>query len=199
MKKLRKQIADEQGVPPYVVFSDATLQEMAQEQPTTRMAMLAVSGVGMKKFETYGEVFIQAIVQHGPPRNVPADGDELAFGAPTARPKAEKAAPKAPADPTAVNDSEDATFQLHRQGLNPLQIAEQRGLAESTVKAHLERAYTKGLPLRLEEFVTDTQLAEIAAARTQLGGAPALRDLFDHLREKYDYFQLRLASIRLRK
>jgi ATP-dependent DNA helicase RecQ len=39
-------------------------------------------------------------------------------------------------------------------------------------------------------------LAEIALARRQLGGAPALRDLFDHLREKYDYFQLRLASIK---
>ncbi|TPG58970.1 DNA helicase RecQ [Hymenobacter nivis] len=198
LRQLRKQLADEQGVPPYVVFSDATLQEMAQEQPTTRMAMLAVSGVGMKKFETYGEVFIEAILQHGAPRNVPADSDELPFGAPTARPKAEKAT-KAPADPAAVNDSEDATFQLHRQGLSPLQIATQRGLAESTVKAHLERAYTKGLPLRLEEFVTDTQLAEIVAARAQLGGAPALRDLFDHLREKYDYFQLRLAGIRLRK
>ena len=199
LRQLRKQLADEQGVPPYVVFSDATLQEMAQEQPTSRVAMLAVSGVGMKKFETYGEVFIQAILQYGPPRAVPAD-DEFALGPPRA--KAEKPVPKptkAPADPAAVNDSEDTTFQLHRQGLSPAQIAEQRGLAESTVKIHLERAYTKGLALRLEEFVTDTQLAEIAAARTQLGGAPALRDLFDHLREKYDYFQLRLASIRLKR
>ena len=47
--------------------------------------------------------------------------------------------------------------------------------------------------------MTDTQLAEIAAARAQLGGAPALRDLFDHLREKYDYFQLRMAGIRLQR
>ena len=199
LRQLRKQLADEQGVPPYVVFSDATLQEMAQEQPTSRVAMLAVSGVGMKKFETYGEVFIQAILQYGAPRAVPAD-DEFALGPPRA--KAEKPVPKpakAPANPAAVNDSEDTTFQLHRQGLSPAQIAEQRGLAESTVKVHLERAYTKGLALRLEEFVTDTQLAEIAAARIQLGGAPALRDLFDHLREKYDYFQLRLASIWLKR
>ena len=198
LRQLRKQLADEAGVPPYVVFSDATLQEMAQEQPTSRVAMLAVSGVGMKKFETYGEVFIQAILQHGAPRPVPAEDDEMGHPALAPRAKAEKA-PKTSPDPAAVNDSEDATFQLHRQGLSPAQIAGQRGLAESTVKAHLERAYAKGLDLRLEEFVTDTQLAEIAAARAHLGGAPALRDLFDHLREKYDYFQLRLAGIRLKR
>ncbi|RZK26845.1 MAG: hypothetical protein EOO63_14200, partial [Hymenobacter sp.] len=69
-------------------------------------------------------------------------------------------------------------------------------LALSTVKSHLERAYTKGLDLRMHDFLSDSQLAEIAAARAQLGGAPALRDLFDHLREKYDYFQLRLAGIK---
>jgi ATP-dependent DNA helicase RecQ len=51
----------------------------------------------------------------------------------------------------------------------------------------------------MHEFLSDSQLAEIAAARVQLGGAPALRDLFDHLREKYDYFQLRLAGIRAQR
>ena len=206
LRQLRKTIADEQGVPPYVVFSDATLQEMAREQPTSRVAMLAVSGVGMKKFETYGEAFIEAIAQHGPPRSVPNlydDEDVPPFvGEPRPGPlktaASKVAAPKA--TPAAadrdVNGTEETTLQLHRQGLSLAQIAEQRGLVVSTIKAHLERTYAKGLDLRLQDFLSDSDLAEIAAARAQLGGTPALRDLFDHLREKYDYFQLRLASIK---
>jgi ATP-dependent DNA helicase RecQ len=201
LRQLRKQIADEQGVPPYVVFTDTTLQEMAREQPTSRVAMLSVSGVGMKKFETYGEAFIEAIRQHGPPRPVPdfddTDDSEEFMPAPAPAPAPRAAAPKA-ADRD-VNGTEETTFQLHRQGLTPEQIAEQRGLVVGTVRSHLEKAYAKGMDLRLQDFLTDSQLAEIATARAQLGGSPALRDLFDHLREKYDYFQLRLASIRAQR
>ncbi|WP_151088942.1 DNA helicase RecQ [Hymenobacter baengnokdamensis] len=198
LRQLRKRIADEQGVPPYVVFTDTTLQEMAREQPTSRIAMLSVSGVGMKKFETYGEAFIEAILQHSPPRPVP-DATDTSLNVP---PFSEDDYAPAPRSATAkaadrdVNGTEETTFLLHRQGLSPEQIAEQRGLAVSTIKSHLERAYTKGLDLRMQDFLSDSQLAEIATARAQLGGAPALRDLFDHLREKYDYFQLRLAGIK---
>jgi ATP-dependent DNA helicase RecQ len=183
-----------------VVFTDTTLQEMAREQPTSRVAMLSVSGVGMKKFETYGEVFIEAILQHGTPRSVPAEdeADELPNVPPFSDDFA--ASPRAVAKKAADRDpSEDTTFQLHRQGLTPDQIAEQRGLVVGTVRSHLEKAYAKGLDLRLQDFLSDYDLAEIATARKQLGGTPALRDLFDHLREKYDYFQLRLASIRAQR
>ncbi|NML66585.1 DNA helicase RecQ [Hymenobacter sp. RP-2-7] len=204
LRQLRKTIADEQGMPPYVVFSDATLQEMAREQPTSRVAMLAVSGVGMKKFETYGEAFIKAIIQHGPPRPVPALDDTPAVppftdDEPLGPPAPRATAPKAPASERDVNGTEETTFQLHRQGLSPEQIAEQRGLTVSTIKSHLERGYAKGLDLRLQDFLSDSDLAEIAAARAQLGGAPGLRDLFDHLREKYDYFQLRLAGVKAQR
>jgi ATP-dependent DNA helicase RecQ len=197
LRQLRKRIADEQGVPPYVVFTDTTLQEMAREQPTSRIAMLSVSGVGMKKFETYGEVFIEAILQHGPARPVPApdEADDLPNVPPFAddfAPKKEKAAPVKGA-------AEEATLELHRQGLSLPQIVQQRGLALSTIQGHLERAYAKGQDLRLHEFLSDSDLAAIAAARAQLGAGAGLRDLFDHLREKYDYFQLRLAGIRAQR
>jgi ATP-dependent DNA helicase RecQ len=68
-----------------------------------------------------------------------------------------------------------------------------------TMRQHLERAYSKGRDLRLEEFLSDSDLAAIAAARAQLGPDAGLRDLFDHLRERYDYFQLRLAGIRAQR
>jgi len=186
LRKLRKQIADEQGVPPYVVFSDATLQEMAAERPVNRVGMLGVSGVGMKKFETYGEAFIKLILEHGGAHGVPADSDNMFSESPRPR--------LAVADQP-VSDSEDATIQFHHMGLTPADIAERRSLALSTVKTHLFNAYAKGRELRIHDFASDAELAEIFTARAQLGGDPTLRDLFDHLREKFDYFQLRMAAL----
>ncbi len=61
LKHLRKVLAEENEVPPYVVFSDATLVDMACKLPTTHNTMLEVSGVGQTKLERYGDAFIQLI------------------------------------------------------------------------------------------------------------------------------------------
>ncbi len=61
LRVLRKQLADERQVPAYVVFSDATLREMAQTRPSTPSEFIALNGVGAKKLESYGEVFLAAI------------------------------------------------------------------------------------------------------------------------------------------
>jgi ATP-dependent DNA helicase RecQ len=61
LRQLRKRMADEQGVPPYVIFSDATLREFAVHRPRTLAAFRAISGVGDVKLERYGEAFTSAI------------------------------------------------------------------------------------------------------------------------------------------
>ncbi len=65
LRSLRKQLADEQGIPPYVVFSDRTLHDMAAHLPRTAEAMLAVSGVGEIKLERYGRQFLRLIDRYG--------------------------------------------------------------------------------------------------------------------------------------
>lgn len=64
LRKLRKTIADEENVPPYVVFSDATLSEMAEKMPLSRSEMLDINGIGEKKLERFGQIFIQVIRQY---------------------------------------------------------------------------------------------------------------------------------------
>jgi ATP-dependent DNA helicase RecQ len=64
LRALRKQLADEQGVPPYVIFHDATLREMAQQRPVTLHEFARIRGVGEAKLSRYGERFIDAIGQH---------------------------------------------------------------------------------------------------------------------------------------
>ncbi|WP_317239071.1 RQC domain-containing protein [Hymenobacter sp. 5516J-16] len=212
LRTLRKRISDEQGVPPYVIFTDSTLQEMATERPINRVAMLSISGVGMKKFETYGDAFIREVLAHGgnpaaaaaeldfDDDAVSLDPDDYSTAAKTATRKKEAKAPKEPKEAaTEVNGTMETTHQLHRMGLSVEAIAQRRDLAVSTVQTHLTTCYAKGLELRIEDFLKPQELAEIQTAQAQLGGSPMLRDLFDHLREQYDYFRLRLALMYFKK
>jgi ATP-dependent DNA helicase RecQ len=61
LRTLRKRLADEQRVPPYVVFADAALRAMAEQQPQTLDAFAGISGVGKHKLDTYGETFTAEI------------------------------------------------------------------------------------------------------------------------------------------
>ena len=61
LRELRKSIADQQGVPAYIVFSDKTLRAVADVRPSTPSELLAVSGVGPMKLERYGEAFLEAV------------------------------------------------------------------------------------------------------------------------------------------
>lgn len=61
LRACRKRLAEEHGVPPYVVFHDSTLREMLQVRPMTERTMLKVSGVGDSKMERFGEEFLQII------------------------------------------------------------------------------------------------------------------------------------------
>ena len=63
LRELRREIASEAGVPPYVVFHDSTLREMAACRPATLAALGGVSGVGSRKLETYGDAFLGVIRQ----------------------------------------------------------------------------------------------------------------------------------------
>ena len=61
LRELRSDLADEQNLPPYVIFSDKTLQEMIEKQPQTNVEFLQIKGVGQNKLDKYGEVFMALI------------------------------------------------------------------------------------------------------------------------------------------
>ncbi|MFC0139648.1 ATP-dependent DNA helicase RecQ [Erwinia mallotivora] len=69
LRKLRKAIADEENIPPYVVFNDATLIEMAEQMPLSASEMLSINGVGQRKLERFGKPFMLVIREH-------VDGEE---------------------------------------------------------------------------------------------------------------------------
>jgi len=64
LRALRKRLADAQGVPPYIVFGDASLTQMARDRPLDAEALLGVVGVGQHKLERYGTDFLDAIAEY---------------------------------------------------------------------------------------------------------------------------------------
>ncbi len=63
-RQLRRELADERGVPPYIIFSDATLIEMAAHKPKNEAELLAINGVGQHKLEKYGRTFLECLAEH---------------------------------------------------------------------------------------------------------------------------------------
>lgn len=65
LRELRRDIAQEIGKPPYIVFSDRTLRDMARIRPVTDAQFLAVNGVGESKLRQYGRRFMEAVAAFG--------------------------------------------------------------------------------------------------------------------------------------
>ena len=61
LRVLRKKLAEESGVPPYVIFGDATLVEMCRVRPRNEIEFLGINGVGQVKLERHGSAFLEVI------------------------------------------------------------------------------------------------------------------------------------------
>ncbi|MGF1568268.1 MAG: DNA helicase RecQ [Nodosilinea sp.] len=180
LKSLRKRLADEQSVPPYVVFHESTLRQMAQVRPQTPAAFAQLSGVGSRKLEQYGQVFTDTIRQYCEEQGLTAQALPPAEAKP-ARPR-----------PQPIGDTHRLTLQLYQQGLAVEAIADQRGLKPSTITTHLEQLILQGEAIDLAQLVAierqHTIRATLAAAESL-----ALADLRERLDPSYGYDEIRLV------
>lgn len=110
LRRLRKQLAEEQEVPPYVIFHDATLMEMVLYRPLNREQMRRLSGVGQRKLDLYGQPFLELIAgfQDDPAPSQQAQAEE--------------------------------SLLLYRTGMTVEQVARQLKLSPNVVYAHLAQA-----------------------------------------------------------
>ena len=165
LRKLRKQIADNQSVPPYVIFADSSLKLMAQMRPKTLTDFAKLSGVNEHKTQQYGESFISTIrdftAEHQLPKPIPSK-------------------------------SQMTTLQLHQQGLSPAEIAQERGMAVSTISIHLGELIEMNQPVALNKLVTADKQTIIIKAIEEIGDV-ALKPIKEHLGEDYSYDEIRLV------
>jgi ATP-dependent DNA helicase RecQ len=186
LQKLRKRIADEQSVPPYVVFSNASLRLMAQQQPQTRGQFLQISGVGDRKLSQYGEVFLTEIRDFRAENGLSIQAET--FSAPVAAPTP----PPAPSPSTEASYTQLYTLELHQKGMKPADIADQRNIRLSTVTSHLAELLEMGYLVELDQLVASDRKTRILKAIEKVGD-DSLTQLRDYLGEVYGYDEIRLV------
>ncbi len=184
LRALRKRIADERGVPPFIVFGDAALQEMAYYVPKSLEGFSRISGVGSAKLKEFGDEFLRSIVDH-------AHSHGLAE-----RPPAGRHRPRRPR--TIAGTTYDETRKLFEQQLPIGEIAERRGLNERTIAGHLERLVEAGEKLNLSHVLPPPERLSRIEAAFEAAGSQFLSEVRQILGEEYSYEEIGLVRLHLR-
>lgn len=166
MRILRTELADQQGVPPYVIFSDASLIEMARKRPQTSETFRFISGVGELKLQRYGEQFMDIIREYPLPEVLNNN----------------------------FSDTINETLALYQKKLSLNEIAEKRGLSLSTIYSHLADVIEAGMIAAadiLDIEGEEIEMIEHAAELLQTKEEGAFKPLFDELGGEFDYGVLR--------
>jgi ATP-dependent DNA helicase RecQ len=173
LKKLRKEIAGKQQVPAYIVFSDASLEEMSDKRPTTEEAFEDISGVGIHKLSKYGDQFIKEIISYV--KDTVAQGEKV------------------------KGATHLITFEHYKEGMTPEQIAEKRNINVVTVVSHLVSLYEQGKKVDLNQYITLEEKNKVFKAIKTLAVDDKLKPLYDHFDGKIPYQILRIATSLYRK
>ena len=180
LRSLRKKLADEQGVAPYIVFADSSLKTMAQLQPQTLEEFSKISGVGSSKLAQYGQYFVAEIASYTQ-QSVKV---EVRSAIAQARPVTGFA--------SFPSDSQLLTLKLHRQGLDTAEIATERSLSTSTIASHLAELIEMNQPVDLDQLVIPVRQQFIIKAIKTVG-ADSLKSIYEHLGESYTYDEIKLV------
>ena len=183
LSALRRQIAEQRGVPAFVIFGNRTLQDMARSIPRTPAEFARVSGVGRAKLEDLGGPFLERINAYAHEHNMPqatASGSQPA---------------PAPAAPRVVNQSYRETGRIISEGASLSEAAEARGLTAATILGHLERLVEEGVAVEWSHLLpSPEQSAEIDVVFAALGDNP-LRPVWEELEGRCSYEEIRLVRL----
>jgi ATP-dependent DNA helicase RecQ len=169
LRACRKKLAEENDVPPFVIFHDATLVEMLERQPENAKQFLSLSGVGESKLEKYADAFLDVIKEH------------------------------ANNDPQTSSDTITETLLLFRSGQNIETISEKRNLKTTTIYQHLASCIEQGeLNLDEVIDINQQDITIIHETLLSLDdGSKKLKPTYDALDGMFDYNVLRCVQAAL--
>jgi len=166
LRKLRLKISRSSRIAPYLVFSDATLHEMVDEKPTSEFEMKMISGVGERKYQLYGEFFINEILEFEQQKNQKAKKSSQSFY---------------------------ETYEFYKQGYSVDEIAQIRRINPVTIYSHLASLYEKGADVDILSFLNANELERTENAVRELGHLNT-KELYVHMNEELPYYKIRLAT-----
>jgi len=183
LRSLRKQLADEQAVPPYVIFHDSTLKLMAQMQPKTLDEFGNLSGVGSHKLSQYGKSFLAEIQAYCQEQGLPEKTINQVHFSPS---------------PSSPSDTELTTLELYNQGLSIQEIAQKRNVKTTTIISHLSNLIEKKQSLDLSQLVPLERQKKIWNV-LEIVGDIALTPIRENLGESYSFDEIRLVRAKWRR
>ncbi|KIZ32157.1 DNA helicase RecQ [Bacillus cereus] len=184
LREVRKEIAQGEGVPPFVIFSDQTLKDMCVKMPQSDSELLTVKGIGEHKLVKYGSHFLQA-VQHFIEEN-PNYAETIKIEVVSERKKSGKASA----------NSHLETYEMYKQGIDLNEIAKERNLSRQTIENHLIRCYEDGMEVDWHSFVPAEYESLIETAVQNADGG--LKSIKEQLPNEVSYFMIR-AYLQIRK
>lgn len=176
LRKLRKRLADERGVPPFVIFADTSLTDMARRKPQDEQAFLKISGVGENKLKWFGSAFIKTIADHCRSR-------------PSALVSSQKVILNKP-----VSTYEE-TRRLVDKKLSLSEMVNIRGLAAGTLLVHIERFVSDDPSIDLEHLRPAPARFQIIKSAFEEAGTDVLSPVKTILGDEYSYEEIRLARV----
>jgi ATP-dependent DNA helicase RecQ len=178
LRTLRRQVADERNVPPYVLFSDATLRDMARARPGSPAAFLNVRGIGERKLADLGPRFLEHIAVY-------CRADQLALDAVMGdRPRRRRS--------HKPNLSKETAFAMFSKGATVEQVTAATGRALGTTWGYLAEYVATARPGQLDTWIDRQTYRKISAAIDEVGSR-YLKPVFDHLNGSAPYEHIRLV------
>ncbi len=177
LKTVRRKLASEEGVPAFVVLSDASLEELATYLPLTPIDLAQISGFGETKIRKYGQTFLDVVIAYCQLNNVES--------------KMQLKAPKIFKRANLESDTatKRLTLRLFKQGNTVAQIAEARKLAPSTIEGHIA-FYIRLGKIPLDSVLAHDKIKEIEKAIDRVGDR-ALTPLKLELGDNYSFSEIR--------
>jgi ATP-dependent DNA helicase RecQ len=188
LRALRKRMADARGVPPFVVFGDATLHQMAAYYPQSNDSLSRISGVGAAKLRQFGDAFVAEIGRYAKENQLA----ERSIPSPR-RQRDRQQEPK----PRRVTSTMQETRELFSQQLSIPEIAARRGLSSGTILNHLERLVMAGEELELDYLLPPPERIDKIREAFHQAGDEYLAPARELLGEGFSYDEIRLVRLYL--
>ena len=182
LSSVRKYLAEQLNVPPFVIFSDSTLIEMCITYPITLDELYQISGVGKYKAENYGKYFLNEIQKFIKEHNI-IKNSNIVNEINSKKIKVPKE-PKSQKEPTIIT-----TYNLYKSGKTIKEISNLRGLTQATIEKHLIDCYKQGFDIDLEKDIHTQYEKEICNMIHFMKGS-LLRDIKSALPYEVTYFDI---------
>ena len=183
---LRLEIATDREVPAYQIFGNKSLQQMAFHMPRNEAEFSRISGVGDAKLRDFSERFLKVINEYMQANGQSAAVEQVPVNAPKKRIRG-------------ISMSIRETVDLISQNRSLDEVAEQRGISETTIRSHLERFVQEGGKIDLDHLMpSDVRRSRIEAAFKEMGEA-RLTPVRDALGDDYTWEELAVVRLALRQ